>query len=243
MGNGFPFLDIILFAVIAVFLIFRLRSVLGRRDGHEQDRPHDLFGPRGKDGAADDDDNVITLPDRAGDDPYRDARADDAAHADAATETVIEGDDAVAQGLRAIRAADPSFDPDEFLVGARVAFDMILGAYATGDRATLKNLLSPDVFADFDHAISERERMNHTIEDTLVGITTSTVVEASMEGRNAVVTVKFVSEQINATRDEDGTVIDGSPNTVTVATDFWTFSRDTRARDPNWSLVATASAE
>lgn len=241
MGNGIPFIDIILFAVIAAFLIFRLRSVLGRRDGHEQDRRFEQFGLGRKDDAKDDDDNVISLPDRAADDPYHDARMDDAAEAE--TETVIEGDDAVAQGLRAIRGADGSFDPEEFLVGSRVAFDMILGAFATGDRSTLKGLLSPDVYNDFDHAITARERENQTVEDTLVGITSSDIVEASMEGRNAFVTVKFVSEQINATRDEDGTVIDGNPNAVTVATDFWTFSRDTRARDPNWALVATASAE
>ena len=242
MGNGIPFIDIILFAVIAAFLVFRLRSVLGRRDGHEQDRRLEQFGLGRKDEQAEsDEDNVISLPDRAGDDPYHPAQGD--AESDSDTETVIDGDDAVAQGLRAIRGADPSFDPEEFLVGARVAFDMILGAYATGDRATLKGLLSPDVFNDFDYAISERERTNQTVEDTLVGITSSDIVEASVESRAAFVTVKFVSEQINATRDEDGTVIDGNPNAVTAATDFWTFSRDTRTRDPNWSLVATASAE
>jgi len=241
MGSGFQFIDIILFAVIAAFLVFRLRGVLGRRDGHEQDNQQDRFNQNQQDPAGpDEDDNVISLPDRDHDETKPSpVSGSDEELADVA----IDPNDPLAQGVRDIRRADSSFDPEEFVVGARVAFDMVLGAFATGDRVPLKGLLSPDVYADFDHVISERERENQTVEDTLVGITTSDVVEASFDGRNAFVTIKFVSEQVNATRDEDGTVIDGNANAVITVTDFWTFSRDTRSRDPNWALVATASAE
>ena len=241
MSNGFQFIDIILFAVIAAFLVLRLRGVLGRRDGHEQDPMQDRFESDLADPSSkDNDDNVIALPERGHDDG---TGIDNDTVSDEPTDEEVAAMDHVTKGVYEIQRADGSFDPEEFLVGARVAFDMILAGYASGDRAQLKNLLSPDVFADFDSAITLRERNNQTVEDTLVGIMTSEIVEATFDGRSAFVTIKFVTEQVNATRDEDGTVVDGNPNAVITVTDFWTFSRDTRSRDPNWGLVATASSE
>ena len=110
-------------------------------------------------------------------------------------------------------------------------------------RETLKPLLNPDVFANFSQAIRDREQAGETLEDTLVGITSAEIVEAFADDRTENITVKFVSEQINATRDENGDVVDGNPNAVMDATDFWTFSRDSKSKDPNWTLVATNSLE
>ncbi|HJP54207.1 MAG TPA: Tim44/TimA family putative adaptor protein, partial [Rhodospirillales bacterium] len=135
------------------------------------------------------------------------------------------------------------FDPDEFLSGARIAFEVILGAYASGDTGALKPLLNPEVLANFSQAIRDREHSGETLEDTLVGILSTEIVEAYVEGRTVNITIKFVSEQINATRDENGDVIDGNPNAVIDVTDFWTFARDTKSSDPNWALVATSSLE
>lgn len=239
MGNGFQFIDIILFAMIAAFLILRLRGVLGRRDGHEggyRDPFKPDVAPDGSDEQSGD--NIVQLPDRAEDDALNvDSGSDD----DLAEE--ILADDVLVSGIADIRTADPSFNLEDFLVGARVAFEMILGGYASGDRDTLKNLLSPEVLGNFLMAIDAREKAGHTMEDTLVGIRSAEIVEAYMENGSAFVTAKFASEQVNVVRDGEGQVVEGNPNQVTDVIDFWTFARDTRSRDPNWLLVATRSLD
>ncbi len=232
MDGGFQFFDIIILGMIAAFLVLRLRRVLGRRDGHEGNY-HDPFQerpPAERESARENDDNVVQLPDRSfehgGPEP---------------TPADMDIDDPVAAGLTQIRVADPSFHPDQFAEGAKMAFDMILTAFAAGDRATLKGLLSPDVYGNFDEAITEREREGEVLEDTLVGIRSAKIIEAQMDSQHAVVTVKFISEQISVLRDAEGNVIDGNPNEVIDVTDFWTFSRDTRSSDPNWTLIGTES--
>lgn len=236
MNEGFQFIDIIFFGMIAAFLVFRLRGVLGRRDGHEGP-VHDPFKERQSDENhnAPSDDNVIPIADR-GDLPGRESPQDTGADAP-------DDDDPLARGMFEIRTIDPDFDSQEFLSGGRMAFELILGAYSSGDVQTLKPLLNPDVFANFSQAIRDREQAGEILEDTLVGITSAEIVEAFAESRLENITVKFVSEQINATRDENGDVVDGNPNEVVDATDFWTFSRDTKSNDPNWILVATSSLE
>ena len=124
-----------------------------------------------------------------------------------------------------------------------MAFDLILGAYAAGETRTLRPLLSDEVFGNFSQAIRSREQAGETMDDTLIGIKKAEIAEAYMEGHTALVTVKFVSEQINVFRDENGDVIDGDPSAIAEVTDFWTFARDTRSPDPNWTLVATRSLE
>lgn len=227
MGGDFQFFDIIILAMIAGFLVLRLRRVLGRRDGHEGKYPDPFRDAPENDKDTFDEDNVVQLPDRSGE--TTDAMAD------------IDEDDPIAAGLTRIRIADPSFDPNMFAEGAKVAFEMVLTAFASGDRKTLKGLLSPDVYRNFEEAISEREQAGEELEDTLVGIKVSKIIEAAMDGNQAMVTVKFTSEQISVLRDAEGQVIDGNPNEVIDVTDFWTFSRDTRSSDPNWTLVGTES--
>ena len=239
MGDGgFQFIDIILFAMIAAFLALRLRSVLGRRDGHEGGY-RDPFKPapdKPKPANGEADDNVVRLPDRGAE---AEAEAAEAEKIKAAA----RGDETLAAGLTQIRVADPSFDPDGFASGARAAFEMVLDAFATGDTGVLKAMLSPDVFANFQQAIRARQEAGETLKYTLVGIRKAEIAEAYMDGRNATVTVKFISEQINATLDREGAVIGGDLNKVVDVTDFWTFQRDTRSRDPNWTLVATRSSD
>ncbi|MCP5370450.1 MAG: Tim44 domain-containing protein [Hyphomicrobiales bacterium] len=243
MDNGFQFFDIILFAMIAAFLVLRLRSILGRRDGHEGGFPDPFKRRPGKPArpSRDDGDNVVQLPDRS--EPEDEDKNEDV-FAEAPESQVPPGEmTPLMQGLSAVRAADPSFTESEFVNGARIAFEMILNAYVAGDTAQLKTLLSPEVFSNFQQAIREREKAGEVLEETLVGINSAEIVEADMEGRTASVTVKFVSEQVSVTRDEAGDVIDGDPSAVTEVTDFWTFSRDTRSRNPNWALVATRSLD
>jgi predicted lipid-binding transport protein (Tim44 family) len=239
MGDGFQFIDIILFAMIAAFLVLRLRSVLGRRDGHEGGY-RDPF--KTKPGEESTEGKVVPFVDRAKTFHEEGAAAKNARE-DAEVGEVKIGEDVLSKGIADIHKADPRFNAKDFLTGARAAFEMILEAYAKGDAQTLKPLLNAEVFADFAQAIKDREQAGETLEDTLVGIKSADVVEAYMEGRMAHVTVKFVSEQINVTRDEKGDVVDGNPNAVIEVTDFWTFSRDARSRDVNWTLIATNSLD
>ena len=234
MGEGFQFIDIILFAMIAAFLVFRLRNVLGRRDGHEggfsdPTKPRVNEKPENDD---DDDSNVVQLADRDQNDGWS-----------AMEENIEKSDDPLANGLTNIQRADPSFNPGEFMEGAATAFEMILNAYSAGETSVLKNLLSPDVYGNFAKAIRDREQAGEVLEDTLVDIKNAEIVEAFMESRQAAVTIKFISEQVNVTRDESGDVVDGNPNAIITVTDFWTFGRDTRSKDPNWTLVATRSLD
>ena len=228
MNEGFQFLDIILFAMVAAFLVLRLRSVLGRRTGNE-DRQRDTSLQRQRE--ADNEANVIELAERTdqtddGEDMARDAKPDDV----------------LVTGTTEIGLADPKFDADEFQGGARAAFEMVVHAFATADSGTLRSLLSEEVAANFQHAIEERLEAGETLETTVISIKSAEMIEAEMRGRHAAVTIKFVSEQVNVTRDTEGRIIEGDPNQVAEITDIWTFSRNTRARDPNWKLIETRSS-
>ena len=212
--------DIILFAMIAAFLVLRLRSVLGRRTGNERRR--DPFMQRAEPAA---DSKVVTL------EPNKVTVSPPAG----------ESADAVAGGLEAIGRADPGFDPAQFLAGARAAFEMIVGAFARGDKAALRPLLSDAVFEPFSAAIDERAAAKETLETRIVRLSNVEIVEAGLSGPTAEVTVKLVSEQINLTRAADGSILDGNPEQPVEKTDYWSFARDTRSTDPNWVLVATSS--
>ncbi len=221
--DGFPFLDIVFFAMLAIFLGLRLRSVLGRRTGTEKRRP-DPFKPA--EPAPQAPDNVVRLPER-----------DRKALESLAAET----DTPLARGIQAIKQADPRFDEAGFLGGARGAFEMIVTSFAKGDAATLRPLLADGVFDNFKRAIDDRTSRGETHETTLVGITATELADADLDGSTAKVTIRFVSEQVNATKAADGKVVDGDANQVVTITDLWTFARDVRSGDPNWMLVETRS--
>lgn len=227
MGEGIQFIEIIFFAMVAVFIILRLRSVLGRRTGNEPPRAKPFVHDRSR---QDDDDNVVSLPDRQ--------RAEEAASSEFGVDAPLG---TAADGVREIRAMDPNFQPDEFANGARTAYDMVLTSFAAGDVDTLRALLDDDVYTNFQRAIDDRESRGETLETTLVAVKTGDIVEARAVGRMAEVTIKFVAELINVTRDKDGEVTSGDPRDVQNITDFWTFARDVRSSDPNWKLIATRS--
>lgn len=232
------FLDLgtLFFLVAAVIIFFQLRNVLGRRTGNE--RP-----PRGqlerKAASESDDtlanDNVVALPGRR--------RKTDGDETYAAIDKMAKPGSAINKGLRAIRDSDESFDPKTFLEGAQMAYEMIVMAFADGDRRTLKNLLSREVFEGFDTAITEREERDEKVQSSFVGINKADIAGAEMKNGEAHVTVRVISEIISATLDKSGEVIDGDPETVAEVKDVWTFSRDTKARDPNWKLVATEAED
>ena len=187
-------------------------------------------------------DNVVALPGRAAVEPVPKAVEASAAAADR-WNGIAEPGSAVAAGLDAIARDDKGFDGKHFIAGARAAYEMIVTAYAEGDRRTLKNLLSRDVYDGFEAAIREREAKGETAESRFVSIDKSDITDAELRGRTAQLTIRFVSQLVSVTRDRDGGVIEGNPEKVTDVTDVWTFARDLSSRDPNWKLVATEAGQ
>jgi predicted lipid-binding transport protein (Tim44 family) len=231
----------IIFLAVAVFIFLRLRSVLGQRTGRERP-PFDPFSRDSLRGAAKEagKDNVVSLPGRATETAL--PAAEPVAAADR-WKGVAESGSPVAAGLDAIAAAEPGFDGQHFLIGARAAYEMVVTAFAEGDRRMLKNLLSREVFEGFEAAIAEREGNGEKMETHFVSIDTADIVGAEMRGRSAQVTVRFFSKLISVTRDRAGAVIDGNPEKVIEVTDVWTFARDVTSRDPNWRLTATEAEQ
>ncbi len=229
----------IIFLALAVFIFLRLRSVLGRRTGRERP-PYDPYSARDavRSPASD---KVVTLPTRPAEAAPRTVEVSQPPAEP--WKGIAESGSAVAAGLDAIVAAEPSFDVKHFITGARAAYDMIVTAFASGDRRQLRGLLSRDVFDGFDTAIGEREGRGETVETKFVSIDSSTITTAELRGRTAQITVKFVSKLVSATRDRTGAVIDGNAEKVTDVTDVWTFARDITSRDPNWKVVATETGQ
>ncbi len=228
MSDGFAYLDIIFFAMVAAFIALRLRGVLGRRTGNERRRP----SPIGQSPAAQRADKA-PLPEQAL--PTADAQQQ-AGIADVADPTIKKG-------LTEIRLADPHFDLKGFLAGARAAFTMVVEAFARGDKDALRPLLAPAVYAGFAAAIDQRTASGQTMETELVAIRAADIASAQIDARRARVTVRFKSEQMNLIKDEQGRIIEGDPGQPDEVIDLWTFERDTRSSDPNWELTETTAPE
>jgi predicted lipid-binding transport protein (Tim44 family) len=228
----------IIFLALAVFIFLRLRSVLGQRTGRERP-PYDPYSAR-EPVRTSTNDNVVTLPTRTGDPA---PKTDEAAPPVERWKGIAEAGSATALGLDALAAQDPAFDAKHFVTGARAAYEMIVTAYAQGDRRNLKNLLSRDVYDGFEAAIKEREGKGEKVETRFVAIDKADITGAEVRGKSGQVTVRFVSQLISVTRDRDGNVIDGNPDKVSDVTDVWTFARDLSSRDPNWKLIATEAGQ
>lgn len=227
----------LIFLVIAVLIFLRLRNVLGRRTGNERppfDQRTQAPGAKKPSG----DDKVIAMPRRNG------------AAAPIPVESQFDEDEfiwegyakegsSLAKSLDDMLEADPSFNPKIFTEGARSAYEMIVTAFAEGDRKTLRPLLSPDVYDGFAAAVSEREERGEIIESRFVGIESADFTAAEIKNGSAQMTVRFKSALVTVTRDSSGEVIDGDPKAVSDVTDIWTFARPVASRDPNWQLVAT----
>jgi predicted lipid-binding transport protein (Tim44 family) len=228
----------IIFLALAVFIFLRLRNVLGQRTGSERP-PFDRAARNAVQGAPDS--NIVSMPGKVMDQAPLAPTAEVAPPSDR-WKGLAEPDSALAQGLDAIAAQDSSFDPRHFLSGARSAYEMIVLAFANGDRRALRDLLSSEVYESFETVIKDRERHEQKTETRFVSIDKAELVAAEQRDRTAQLTVRFVSQMISVTRDKAGTIVDGNPDRVADITDVWTFARDTTSRDPNWKLVGTGSA-
>jgi predicted lipid-binding transport protein (Tim44 family) len=222
---------------VAIFVLFRLRSVLGTRTGNERS-PLERARAQQQQKPAAAEDKVVPL--RPAPPAPADGDADRRAlKLDAEIEQLSGGSAMVSSGLKAIADADPGFSPKAFLEGAKGAYEMVVTAFATGDRKTLKNLLEKDVYDGFERAIADREAAGHKIDFTFVGLPKVEISEAELDKRDARVAVKFTAEVVSATRDSAGALVEGNADEVQTIADEWTFARNPRSRDPNWKLVAT----
>ncbi len=225
----------IVFFAIAVVIFVRLYGVLGQKTGSE--RPP-FQPPEVRDDGSAGNDNVIPLPR-----PAETAARDEANPPSVEVAADTPPESSLAAALRAIMAADRGFDAARFLDGSKAAYEMIVTAYAAGDRRTLKSLLSKEVMESFSGGIDEREKRGEKVEFTFVGIDKADLVEAGVKGGLANVTVRFAAKVIQVTRKADGTVIDGDPGRLTDLVDVWTFARELASSDPNWRLVDTRAVD
>ena len=212
--------EIVLLAMVALFVGLRLYSVLGRRTGHEQQpvtRPEAMPGTE----------TIAPVADAAPE------RKDAAAN-------VYE--DSAANGIRAIVAADPGFDVARFVEGAQGAYRMVLEAFWKGDQEELAYLTSEDVRASFAEAIRQREEEGHVLDNRLIRIDRAVIEGAELSGRTASIQVRFDADIAAITRNREGEIIAGTLSDAVETHDVWTFRRALGSDDPNWLLVETDEA-
>ena len=218
-GSSFP-VDLVLFGMIAAFLVLRLRSILGRRQGFERPETPPRPATRGPEGPV-----IEGVAERM----------------QPSARPLPEPASPAGQTLARMQRIDRDFSPARFLDGAETAFRRIVTAFAAGQRDPLRPLLSPETFRDFDAAITAREAKGETQRTEVRAIQSATIDAADLRGTLAFVSVRFVSDQINLTLARDGSVLHGT-DAVTELVDLWTFERDLTAADPTWRLVSARSA-
>lgn len=221
-GGGFP-IDLLLFGMIAAFLVLRLRGILGRRTGFERQQAERPGGP-------------VPVPGIGRPAPVIDAQAEPAPPA----RPLPDPSSPVGVTLQRMQGVDPGFDPAAFLRGAEAAFRMIVDAFARGDRVALRPLLADGTYRSFETAIAERETRGETQRSEIKGIERAAIEDAVLDGSTARLTVRFVSDQVAETLDRAGRPVAGT-DAVTEITDLWTFERDLRQPDPAWRLTAARS--
>ena len=217
MGNNFQFLEIIFFAMVAIFILLRLKNVLGRRTGNEPTNQN-RFKKHENENTSEIS-NVVKLGEK----------------------TFNESKSPSEDKNQTITEIDPNYDEEEFLNGASTAYEMILTSFANADFDTLRVLLDDDVYNDFYNAIEERNDKGQQLETTIVSINTKEIIDTSVKDDFLELTVKFSSEIINVLRDKQGNLLSKGNPVADNVIDIWTFSRDTRSNDLNWKLIATLS--
>jgi len=245
MSDGFQYFDIIFFALIAVFVILRLRSALGRRTGQQRQRPNDIFS-RSAEPEEQNTGKVIHLPghgDDADDELFEKEISDIGQRETAAIEEKRDEVEDIRAGLTRIRMADPEFSPRDFLDGAKGAFEMIVEAFATGDTPTLRPLLGDEVYDEFADVIRARIAAKETTETTIVALDSADITAGELSGSTAQVTVRFSSQQMSVTKDAAGDVVDGEAERVVRVIDLWTFARNTNSDNPTWALIETRTPD
>lgn len=231
MSEGFQFFDIIFLAMLAGFIVLRLRSVLGRRTGSERPPSEEVqrrYSGRAMESPARDQATIDAAPATGAPAPYR---------------LVLKESSAAADGIAAIRQKDRHFNLDEFVRGASHAYDLILNGFWSGDRESFRPFVSPEIYEQFDRAIRNREKDGLTLQNRIEEVERIEVVDARLHGATAEITLRYHTEAVFVTSDREGRVIDGNPVDRVKVEDVWTFERDLTSTDPNWILISTASED
>lgn len=221
--------DILIYAAIAAFLLFRLWSVLGQRGEGEEggpSRPNPFVSPESK---MNDEENVMVLEGRI------------RAAAPSALTAAGHAPTSLAGTLDEIKDMDPLFEEKKFIEGAKAAFTSIVGAFAEGDLSSVAWLLGPAVLNPFESAITDRKSRGETLENRVDRIVAVDIVEAQLDGSVATLSVEFVTYQINILKNAQGEILDGEPNKAEEVRDLWVFRRDMKSDNPNWQLIETRS--
>lgn len=224
-------LDILVFGIIAAFLIYRLNAALGtrRQDGQPRRNPFSA-------------DKAMPQPVSPSLPPVSPAGQKKVGFG-LLIDPAANKDGRIDEGLDEIAAADPAFDVPGFVEGAHYAFEAIVTAYSKGDRDSLRGLLSPKLYADFDAGMKAREEAGYVATTDIHRIKQVKIIEAHLGGTMAYITVDYDVEQTTVTRDKTGEVVEGNPDSVSSVEDIWTFTRDIRSDDPSWTLIETRAAE
>lgn len=224
--------DLILYALVAAGLVFWLRSVLGTRHGDERERPNPFTAPPAEkqpvETAAVSED-VVSLP-------MAEMKPSLPRNASIASETVE-------RALMEMTRIDGDFDIAKFAQGAQDAFVIIVESFASGDRDTLKNLLEPNVYQAFDAALTVRENTGETMSTEIHAVRRVEFLDATLNGREAAVTIRFIADETCVIRGKDNLILSGDPDRITEMNDIWTFARTLRSRDPRWLLRETRDGE
>lgn len=223
MSDGFQYGDLIFLGVIAIFVMLRLRAMLGRDEGID---PKTLWKQP----------NTIIQQDNVVPFPLQEKPVDPL---EQEMEARITTNPQLGEGLKAIKAADGSFNFQEFLAGAKIAFEWVVDAYNKQDKEKLKMVLSEERFQHFSESLDAQAQAETRFETTLVAITQVHITEAGMRGTIAWVNVEFLSEQMNVTKDKENKIVGNDNSVIEHAHDLFTFERDVNSRDPNWKIVGT----
>lgn len=229
---------------VAIFVLMRLRNVLGTRTGTERKpgvKPSSMAQNQksSKIQAIREDDVVVPLHPDMDPNSEQEELERAARKFDAELDKAVGDNKELRQGLVAISQVDDAFTPKIFLEGAGSAYEMIVTAFAAGDKRSLKDLLEKDVFEGFESAIDTREKEGKSVDFTFVGLSNIEFLQAELENNTASLTLRFDADIVSATKDKDQNTIEGHDEQVVNIADEWTFARNTRSRDPNWKLVAT----
>jgi predicted lipid-binding transport protein (Tim44 family) len=215
-------IQIIILAGIALFLILRLRNVLGTREGFEKPRGVEPPAPRKRD---------------------RPFEVIEGGTVDADIAHYVEPDSTAGKALAAMKEVDPDFTVAEFAHGARAAYEMIVMAYENGDIDTLRDYLAPEVFEPFREAIEARRAKGYKVEASFAGIREVKLMDAHLDRatNEADITMRFVGELTSVVKDPEGRIVEGAPHELKQQKDVWTFSRDMASDNPNWLLSGTGA--
>jgi len=226
--------ELIIYGIVAAGLVLWLRNILGTRHGEERQRPNPYLSGMEPAEAKADDDNVVKGPGWTGTPEEQISKLfeDDKNNLSLADETAR-------RGLLDIAEADRSFDAKKFMEAVQDVFVYVVESFADGDRETLQDLLSDDVYKAFDAAIAEREKAGQRMEAEILAFRVVEIIKAELQGKKASIMIRFHAEEISVTYDKDDKVIAGHPERVSEMHDLWVFSRDIASNDPRWIVTET----